>query len=737
MTNPLGGLQGRFSQLIGVAMLSVVAVIGMLIYREHRTVVSLENLGQAAISDTVSNAIESSTRSSVNALADSLANSVYERDLEAIQAALDPHLAQPTTRYVVVFDIQGRVIEDGSNTSGHRGRMQTDPMAAKVIASPIPLTLESEHVLDISAPIEREGEKIGGIRVGINLDIVHDEQAKALNQLRADMDRVSRNQRIVYVLAGVALLLTSIISLLYVRRRIVAPLSRLVDATEEYEGGNYIQIDERGLDQSEIGSLTRSFNRMGVNLQRYDEEIRSMAYTDALTGLPNREALRVYLREAMAYSPERAYGLVGVLFFDIDNFKRINDTRGHFVGDRVLVAFADRVNGLLKKLSLDNAMFGRFGGDEFIIVLPVARHSDTVELAADSMRSLQWELSELAQRILDSFEEPITAGEDTIVVGTSIGIAIHPDGDISETELIKRADSALYRAKETGKSCFRFYDYEIQQQAQRLKQLELALDGAWQRGEIEVAYQPIVHLATGTIRGFEALLRWTHPDEGSIDTEFFIGLAERSGVIDVLGEEMMARSFADFRQLLSAMPEAADLKLTVNISPHQLRDGVLPGIIERHLQRAGLSPTSLGVELTESAMLEYSDVVEHQLNLLSDHGIEIWLDDFGTGYSGLSHLRHIKVSGVKIDRSFISDILFDEDDRRLTSAILSMAESLGITVIAEGIEQQEQLQWLRERRCELGQGYHLGRPIRSERLVEFMRERQSATDAISDRNELA
>ena len=706
----LRGILGRFSILVTLGLLCGLAVLWALIDRERHTFAEMQRVSRESVSRAVYDTIESNTVTASSQLADTIANPLYYMDLDAIRSAIQPRVETANTKYVIVFDGAGRVIQDGTYEIPQFGMQQTDPLAKRIVDSRVPLTLIEGEVMDVSAPIMIGENKIGGIRIGVDLRKVREDQDAAMGKLQRAMSGISRNQYIVYALATIVFVLSSLSMLLYVMRRVVTPLSHLVDATERYEGGNYIQIEEQD-DNTEIGQLTRSFNRMGRNLERYDSEIRDMAFTDTLTGLPNRPALMDHLGTAMIPDPERGTRALALLFFDVDNFKRINDTHGHLVGDLVLCAFAARVKKVMREAGLDHAFVARYGGDEFVVLLQTHHVVGSPELGPDESRLLQQEISAVAERIILGFKEPVNAGVETLVLQTSIGIALYPDGDLSRDELLQRADAALYMAKEAGRDAYRFYDDEHQQEIQRIQQIELDLDGAWHRGEIDTVYQPIVSLRTNAVVGVEALLRWNHPEEGHIDPELFIGVAERSGLIDMLGERMIDRACADVVDMKRALPDDYPLMLSVNISPHQLRDGILPNIIENALQSSGLPAEALAVELTETAILTYAEVVERQLARLHEQGIEVWLDDFGIGYSGLSHLRRIRVQGVKIDRTFVSDIQFDEDDRKLASAILSMARSLDIQVIAEGIESPEQKSWLEEQGCELGQGFLLGMPM--------------------------
>lgn len=716
------GIQGRFSLVVVIGLICALGVLVLLVARERLTVASLEKVARESITSLVSSTIAANTRATATQMADAMANPLYYMDLDTIGAIQSTYRKLPSTKYIIAYDEHGRVVHDGTEDILSFGMPQVDPLAKQVIGSHTALTLQDGMVLDVSEPILIGENKIGGIRIGVDLAEVKRQQDLAIAQLHKDMQQRIRRQELAYILAALVAISTSLAMLLYVNRRIVHPLKRLARATDEFKGGKFEPVVDDG-NANEIGVLTRSFNRMGRNLELYDREIRNMAYTDSLTGLANRFAFREYLENAMRPNESDQLQMIGVLFFDIDHFKRINDTYGHFVGDEVLKLFSKRVADTMSKHGVTNAMLARFGGDEFVIGWPSGVWAKDENTTASASREHQRVVTELANGIIEEMRQPLEADGETMVVDTSIGIAFFPQDDVTAVELIKRADSALYQAKEAGKGCYRYYDFELQQRSERMLQIELDLEGAWKRGEITVAYQPICRLDSNAIVAVEALLRWVHPEQGHIDPSLFIGMAEATGLIDVLGKEMLHKACMDIAAIKRKLPEEYHLALTVNVSALQLRDGILPSMINAALHESGLDAKSLSVELTESAVLEYAEVVEAQIDRLRRMGCEVWLDDFGTGYSGLSQLRRVKVNGVKIDRSFVSDILTDDEDLRLTSAIIQMAATLDIQCVAEGIEKQGQLDLLREHGCEFGQGFFLARPMRAEKLGEFILER--------------
>ncbi|MDQ3617334.1 MAG: bifunctional diguanylate cyclase/phosphodiesterase, partial [Pseudomonadota bacterium] len=393
---------------------------------------------------------------------------------------------------------------------------------------------------------------------------------------------------------------------------------------------------------------------------------------------------------------------LALLFADIDDFKRVNDTLGHDAGDEVLLQFANRIGEAVERHAGEDALLARFGGDEFVIL---------VQAGANEGEDTRTTASRLAEILVNDLGRPITVHDRQVFLGTSIGITMFPDDAAGVTTLMKNGDIAMYQAKVAGKNCYRFYSRAMDQAVERRVNLEGELRGAWNRGELSLVYQPVHRLADGAMIGAEALLRWQHPEHGMIAPAVFIDIAEQSGLIELLGPQVLRVACLDAVQRQSSGRNGEHMFVAVNVSPRQLCSGDLPQVVAACLHETGLDPRCLHLELTETAVIGDEAHASSLLSQLRSTGVKVWLDDFGTGFSGLSHLRRVPVDGVKIDRSFIADILRDPDDLALTSAIIAMAHSLGITVVAEGVEKEGQYALLRERGCDLAQGYWLGHPL--------------------------
>ena len=414
--------------------------------------------------------------------------------------------------------------------------------------------------------------------------------------------------------------------------------------------------------------------------RKAEARIAHMALHDCLTNLPNREFYQERLRQALEQS-QPGNKRVAVLCVDLDLFKNVNDSFGHPMGDRLLKAVAERLRSEVRGSNL----VARLGGDEFAIVL-----------AADVSAN---EASDFAARLIELLSERYDIDGIEVIVGASIGIALSPgDGETSE-ELMRNADMALYRAKSDGGGVHRFFEREMDRQAQRRRDMELDLRRAFANGEFELHYQPLVDIAADRISGFESLLRWRHPEKGMISPAEFVPVAEDIGLIVALGEWVLRQACT------AAVNWPADVKVAVNLSPVQFRSRNLVQVVISALAHSGLSPRRLELEITESLFLAETEANLAILHQLRELGVSISMDDFGTGYSSLSYLRSFPFDKIKIDRSFVKDLAERSDCVAIVRAISGLGRSLNITTTAEGVETVDQLDWLRAEGCNEVQGF--------------------------------
>uniref|UniRef100_UPI0037518359 putative bifunctional diguanylate cyclase/phosphodiesterase n=1 Tax=Undibacterium sp. TaxID=1914977 RepID=UPI0037518359 len=451
--------------------------------------------------------------------------------------------------------------------------------------------------------------------------------------------------------------------------------------------------------------------------KRTEERIQYLAHYDVLTGLPNRALLEEHAQFAIS-SAKRKGTTLSLLFFDLDHFKNINDSLGHSTGDALLVELSRRLRDVLR----EDDIISRLGGDEFILLL-----SGVDEVGAERV----------AEKLLYTVNQSYMLGQYDLNVSASIGIAVYPeDGEDLET-LLRNADTAMYRAKQDGRNNFRFFTQEMQARSGRHLELVNALRYALERNQLHVVYQPQIELQSefagnaitasdfGRVIGTEALLRWNHPELGSISPAEFIPVAEETGFILAIGEWVLRTAVSQTKNWHEQ--GWCDLSIAVNLSAVQFRHADLPGTVSQILVESQFDANFLELELTEGvAMIDPPGAIS-TMNDLHSRGVRMSIDDFGTGYSSLSYLKKFKVSKLKIDQSFVRDISSDPEDKAIISAVISMAKSLGLQTIAEGVETEEQLQFLAEQDCDEVQGYLFSRPLSAEQFGQFMREREAAS----------
>jgi diguanylate cyclase (GGDEF)-like protein/PAS domain S-box-containing protein len=432
--------------------------------------------------------------------------------------------------------------------------------------------------------------------------------------------------------------------------------------------------------------------------RRAEELLIYQAYHDTLTQLPNRMLLMDNLQHTLARIGWQNR-IVAVLYVDLDHFKRINDTMGHSIGDMFIKVVAESLTGLVR----DGDTVARFGGDDFAILL-----SDVAKVQ---------DVSSIAQKILKSFSQPLTVKDHEFFLTASIGISIAPNDSKDPETLIRNADTAMYRAKEQGRNTYQVFTPEMNAEVTKRLNMETAMRYALKREEFVLHYQPLINIASGEIAGVEALVRWNHPEWGLVPPVQFIPLAEETGLIIPLGEWVLHAACKQCKRWQEAGFKA--FKVAVNLSARQFQPQNLLEKIVQTLFDTNLDPHCLELELTES-ILQTSGTTIDTLHTLSGLGVTISIDDFGTGYSSLSYLKRFPINKLKIDRSFVRDIVSDADDRVIVEAIVNLAQSLRFGVIAEGVETTEQLEFLRALKCDEFQGYLFSKPLPSEQVTDLL-----------------
>lgn len=432
--------------------------------------------------------------------------------------------------------------------------------------------------------------------------------------------------------------------------------------------------------------------------KRAEERIHYLANFDPLTGLPNRTQLNDHLKYALSLA-KRSSGHLALLFLDLDHFKDINDTLGHSTGDALLIEVAGRLCQVLR----EEDTVTRLGGDEFILLLP----------GNDALGAAR-----VAQKLLDAIAESYLIEHYDLTLTASIGIALYPEDGLDLEALSKSADAAMYRAKQEGRQCYRFFTPEMQARSARNLQLVNALHHALEHRQLQLHYQPQIAMQDGRIIGAEALLRWSHPELGSVSPAEFIPVAESSGLILPIGEWVLRCAIRQAKIWIEN--GFGPLIMAVNLSAVQFRHPDLPELVTRILNEENLAAESLELELTESVAMHNPPGAIAVMNNLYERGIRMSIDDFGTGYSSLSYLKKFKAYKLKIDQSFVRDINIDPEDKAIVSAIINLAKSLGLQTIAEGVETIEQQTFLREQGCDQMQGYLFSRPVPPEQFEALL-----------------
>ena len=447
--------------------------------------------------------------------------------------------------------------------------------------------------------------------------------------------------------------------------------------------------------------------------RRAEDKTQRLAYYDALTGLPNRELFLSRLEQALG-TAKRQQRYLAVLFLDLDNFKRVNDTLGHDFGDELLRATAQRIVDTLRTsdavsrppVSEEDEHHGlaRLGGDEFTVLLSDLRGP------ADALA--------VAQRIRDALSKPMDLGDHTVVVTPSVGIGVYPrDGEDVGT-LLKSADMAMYHAKRAGRNNVQFFHTSMNEAALLRLNLENGLRYALERGEMSLHYQPLLNLTTGEITGLEALLRWQNSTLGNVPPLQLIPIAEENGMILPIGEWVLRTAC---RQAKSWRDSGLALeRISVNVSMIQFAQLDFPGLVSRILRETELEPYVLELEITETVLMNDAAQSMGTLKKLKDIGLQLAMDDFGTGYSSLSYLKQFPIDRLKIDRTFIKAITTDVDDQAIACAVIAMAENMNLSVVAEGVETNQQLQFLQREKCNEAQGFYVSRPMTSEDTERFL-----------------
>ncbi len=627
---------------------------------------------------------------------------VITADLGYLRKQLDMHQLG-NSGYLFITDAAGNVYTwpEEQEKGGHRSELDTQ------------IRLSALHGEIVHASLQGTEVYLSGRKLHENLHLYAVLPAY-------DLHSSSRVLGIIVTLVTLmSIILVGVLVFILINWILIHPIRRLGSVAYEIGQGNF-NIETNISSKDEIGELAYSFQEMSRNLKQSQEQVSYLAYRDALTGLPNRRMFQEYLHSALANAYRHKTG-IAILFLDLDNFKQVNDTLGHQLGDKLLNEIARRIEECIRMedqvshtspgtgIMLDDPSdtLARLGGDEFIILM-----SDFDEPS---------DIAHVAQRLLDIMSDPVEIDDNVLFVGCSIGISMYPtDGEDVDT-LIKNADIAMYHAKENGRNNYQFYSESMNAVTMQRLILENDLRNAINNNELLLNYQPKVDISSGEIRSVEALIHWRHPDKGIIGPNTFIPVAESTGLILPIGEWVINEAT---RKAAGWHEQGINISVSVNISIVQLNKQNLLEIIRGSLIENECDAECLEIELTETSIMDAYEHASNTLNEIRSLGVKISMDDFGVGYSSFSYLRNLPIDILKIDRSFVRDITTDKKDAVIISAILAMAHTLNLKVVAEGVETPEQLELLRSHECDIAQGFLISRPLTEHQLLELIKSRK-------------
>jgi diguanylate cyclase (GGDEF)-like protein len=697
------GLQYRYGFIIASLVVLVAVTLGSFLMLQYQgSFKSFSDETQSRTEQILLDQMEQRAISLSAILAENMKNPLYDLNMEQMLLLLRALNNSPDVSNAFVYDANGKIVHDGDPAIPSFGkRVVAEELLPKHTPEDTPVTRLNGETLSLWRSIWVENLVIGGVHIEFSLQTVE----LNLHRLKAEQDRqYSEAIQKIIILALVTtaiLVLIGVLLSIMTSRRIVKPIQQVAEFASDIGEHNYeSKLNYRFND--EIGDLINSFNDMSSKLQEEvlqreetEKQLRQLALYDSLTQLPNRtlilDRLSNLIEKAKRY-PSR----VAVMFVDLDDFKKVNDTLGHEAGDELLIESAKRFTQVIRPVD----SVGRLGGDEFILLL------DAMPSATDADR--------VAEEVLEIFKKPFAIDGRELTLSASIGISIFPEDGDNQSELLQKADSAMYHSKEKGRNTYSYFTAEMNEHVARRLSIEEQMYTALSKHEFTVYYQPKIRLCDGMIVGAEALLRWHNAELGQVAPDEFIPISEQTGFINPLGDFVLEQAVSDI-SLLNKRYDT-NLHVAINVSPRQFRQNGLIDNVAEYLNEKGISRGMVELEITEGVLIGGQPNIECSLKDLRSSGIEITMDDFGTGYSSLSYLREYPFDVLKIDRSFVRDIGLDPEDRALIEAIIVMAHSLDLKVVAEGVETLEQADFLKERGCDSAQGYYFSHPLP---LTEF------------------
>jgi diguanylate cyclase (GGDEF)-like protein len=615
--------------------------------------------------------------------------------LHAFTSSSDVHIA-------VIYDTKGDVLASyirhgiDKNISGlHMSEKDHDDIDTDIHQHKDDSLLNNK--IHINQEIEFEGKTIGTLFIEADISGLY---SNIINYLIYTT---------IVALAGLTL---ASLLLLKLRKSITGPLQNLSSMMDTVILKNDYSVRVHDTTDDEIGILSRGFNEMLAHIQMNDEKLAyelserykaeehldKLAYYDVTTDLPNRHFFHEHLERAVEHAITSKQKMA-LLFLDLDNFKIVNDTLGHKTGDMLLKQASARLSNVLRQ----NDYICRIGGDEFAIILEKVKQIEDISI--------------VSEKCIEALSNPFVFDSNSFFIGVSIGISICPEDAAAANDLLVNADMAMYEAKLRGKNNYQYFNKEMNDNHSRKFQLESDLRHAITEGQMELYYQPQVDANNGKLIGIEALMRWNHPQKGMVNPDEFIPIAEETGLILPLGEWLINTACQHSNHVIES--GLKDISIAINISGIQIRESSFIDTVRNALKMSSVKPGYLEFELTESILMDDSDLVIDKVKQLNNLGVNVAIDDFGTGFSSMSYLKSFPINKLKIDKSFISGLPQSSEDMAITRAIIAMAHGMNIKVVAEGVEHDDQVDFLCEHDCDIFQGYYYARPMPLEELLEL------------------
>ena len=648
--------------------------------------------------------LEARTQALADLLAEVSSSYLYDYRVSELDIILENMMQDTDILTLYVTDADGMIVANGDINDHRFLQFADDIWQQRAQNQRAFVEQRQEGVHRIAKPIFLGTRFLGIVRADISLAKFQSDLA-ALRRL---------NTMIGLAFVGAGILLSALVA-----TRVTAPLGHLIRVTEAAAAGD-LNHDIVLRTNDEIETLSNSFNQMLQALRQSLSEINTLAYRDILTGLPNRAFFSEYI-EAVSRQVSDTGVEAAVFFLDLDHFKQVNDTLGHDSGDELLIAFSRRIVDALdtagwpviplhdntrpdQAFRAPSSLLARLGGDEFTIVI----YGPGSHVAVEG----------IARQILTDLQKPCQVGIKELETTSSIGIALMPEHGVDSSTIMQNADTAMYQAKQAGRGTFRKFDSDMAASAIDRVMMELDLRQALTSGQLTVHFQPQFHLATGALQGAEALVRWQHPERGLLNPGDFLPIAESAGLMQDIGRIVLAESL----RLASDWPKIGDhwLQLAINMSIEELSDRDNVDFILDQLVHHGFDAARLEIEVTERTAMEDDSDLEDHFSLLHFAEVRLAVDDFGVGYSNLSRLNALKFQTLKIDRSLISGMVPGSEAAALVKSILQLAKTLGLEVVAEGVENRAQFEYLKCEGCDFAQGYSLGRPMAPEKFRNFI-----------------